>query len=469
MQYSSIDFDFNDSRLESRANFILSRLNQRPGAHFPKAFACYSELEGFYRFVNNSKVTPESLLNSVIHDSLNRAVLDTELLVIHDTTEVCPHAKAKNISEFQPLTLNKQRGFLAHLSLLVEPCVTNQANGKILGAVGLELLTRDPKRIKKRIKKVTEPRESERWTKQALKTDELFKHKNSVIHVMDRESDAYDIIFKLQQTNTRFVIRLTHNRCLLTGDGFKRGGLKLFDALREQPPKTTRSVQLSARKAHERQRKQKAHPPRAARTAKLEISAMTVVLKRGDRFPLSLGYPPGVKVNVVRVFEPHPPDGEVPVEWYLCTSDKIDSAEDLEKIVNIYKSRWIIEEFFKALKTGCNLERRLLESAEAWYRILILFLPIARNLYNLKLLSEHTTLDESCDIFSITQILVLKHLAKMQSKPMSSLGDAKRELARLGGHISYVGPPGWLVLSRGYLELVSLEYGWIAARTAICD
>ncbi len=52
---------------------------------------------------------------------------------------------------------------------------------------------------------------------------------------------------------------------------------------------------------------------------------------------------------------------------------------------------------------------------------------------------------------------------------MLTLGDAKRELAKLGGHIKYNGPPGWMSLARGYDELLSMEAGWLAARDAICD
>ena len=35
-------------------------------------------------------------------------------------------------------------------------------------------------------------------------------------------------------------------------------------------------------------------------------------------------------------------------------------------------------------------------------------------------------------------------------------------LAALGGHLRSNGPPGWLVLGRGYDRLLILEQGWIA-------
>jgi IS4 transposase len=46
-------------------------------------------------------------------------------------------------------------------------------------------------------------------------------------------------------------------------------------------------------------------------------------------------------------------------------------------IVDAYRARWVIEELFKALKTGCQVEKRQLASYEALRIALALFLPIA--------------------------------------------------------------------------------------------
>ncbi len=411
MQESTFDFKLGDYRLGYRADRILFRLNENPGLSFPKAFTEYAELEGLYRFLGNDRVSVESLLDGIVNDSIRRIGSASELLVLHDTTEICPESKVSNIEEFHPLQqTNGRQGFLAHLSLLVKPAQTPNTNAEILGAVGLHMWTRDPKRVTRRPKKSTEPRESERWAEQALNVQSTLN--KPVIHVMDRECDSYNLFWEFKKSDIRYVVRGNHNRCLLEDAESNADGLKLFEFLAKQPPITTRTVQLNARKASALLRSRKAHPPRATRTAHLQISASAVTMKRNDRFTLRDGYPEGVAINVVRVFESSAPEGEKPVEWHLYTSEPIDTPEQLERIIDIYKTRWIIEEYFKALKTGCNFERRLLESANGWYRALVLFLPIARNLYNLKTLSESTALDENCDVFSPIQIQILKHLAK---------------------------------------------------------
>lgn len=43
--------------------------------------------------------------------------------------------------------------------------------------------------------------------------------------------------------------------------------------------------------------------------------------------------------------------------------------------MDAYRARWVIEEFFKALKTGCNFERRQLESFQSLRIALAIFLP----------------------------------------------------------------------------------------------
>jgi hypothetical protein len=71
------------------------------------------------------------------------------------------------------------------------------------------------------------------------------------------------------------------------------------------------------------------------------------------------------------------PKGEQAIEWYLVTNEPIGTTEQVAAIVDAYRARWVIEELFKALKTGCQIEKRQLESYEALRNALALFLPIA--------------------------------------------------------------------------------------------
>jgi len=70
------------------------------------------------------------------------------------------------------------------------------------------------------------------------------------------------------------------------------------------------------------------------------------------------------------VVEPEPPPGEAAIEWMLVTSEPVQTLEDAAAIVDHYRARWLIEEYFKALKTGCAFEKRQLMHLDGLVRAL---------------------------------------------------------------------------------------------------
>jgi len=57
---------------------------------------------------------------------------------------------------------------------------------------------------------------------------------------------------------------------------------------------------------------------------------------------------------VIHAVERNPPKGIEPVEWILLTSLRVDSFQDALQNLEYYEKRWLIEEWHKALKTGCR-------------------------------------------------------------------------------------------------------------------
>ena len=175
---------------------------------------------------------------------------------------------------------------------------------------------------------------------------------------------------------------------------------------------------------------------RDGRIAKLSISASPLRLKRPR--PASPKTPATLDVNVVAVRELKPPPGADPVEWLLLTTEPIATEEQILSIIDAYRARWRIEEFFKALKTGCALEKRQLESKRTLLNALALFIPVAWNLLRLR-----TTARE---------------------KRILSAQKAMMAIADLGGHLRSNGDPGWQVLGRGYQDLLMMVVGYRLAR-----
>jgi hypothetical protein len=88
----------------------------------------------------------------------------------------------------------------------------------------------------------------------------------------------------------------------------------------------------------------------------------------------------------VREVETH--GDEEPVEWTLVTTEPIDSPQAVERIVDAYRARWVIEEYLKVIKSGCAYEKRQLESFETLINALAIFIPIAWRLLLLRTLAR---------------------------------------------------------------------------------
>jgi hypothetical protein len=179
--------------------------------------------------------------------------------------------------------------------------------------------------------------------------------------------------------------------------------------------------------------------------------------------------PAELKVNVVHVLELQAPEGCEPVEWFLLTDQRVDTEAQVLRVVDDYRTRWGIEEFFKALKTGCNIERRQHESKHALLNALAIFLTLAWAILLLRHVSRdrQTSAQLATEVFSPRQIEILRAKSGGKITSMPSVREAVLALARLfGGHLPKNGDPGWQILGRAYESLLLVELGWRLAADA---
>ena len=97
-----------------------------------------------------------------------------------------------------------------------------------------------------------------------------------------------------------------------------------------------------------------------ARTATLEFRIARVDLMA------AAGKQPGtLPLTAVLITEPDPPrKSRQPLRWLLLSSEGDATAEWAVRICGWYESRWSIEEYFRALKTGTCIENRRLDDAD---------------------------------------------------------------------------------------------------------
>lgn len=443
------DAELGDARLSKRLGLLVDRIAERPSESFPKALDD-AELEAAYRFFGNDQVTPKGILAPHFRQSARRAAELPRVVVAHDTTQF----------EFGGLTKREglgrlikpsAQGFFGHFSLAMS------ADGarNPLGLLALETVFRLKKSIGHR--KWTRDQslgESGRWLRAVEAVETQLAGRVEAIHVMDREGDQYALLAALDESKRPFVIRSFQDRRLAGEDEAR---LRAVAAAAKVTLR--REVPLSPR-PRIRGPKGIRHPARRHRVAKLSFAATSVELKRTVDAPKASSSSLGI--NVIHVLERKPPKGEPAVEWFLLTSLPIDTAEAIAFAVDCYRARWMIEEFFKALKTGCQFEKRQLESAHSLLNALAILAPVAWRLLLLRHLARSDKRTPASSALTLQQLEVLTAVAKKPLPRRPSARDAMLAVAALGGHLKSNGDPGWLVLGRGMHDLLLLELGWRA-------
>jgi hypothetical protein len=447
---------FGDARLSKRLGRIVEAVLDGPDRSFPSLFDD-AGLEGAYRFFNNDEVTPERILEPHVTATLARMAHQPVTLVVHDTSTMsfAPEGMRQGLGRVR----SAGQAFFAHLSL----ALSGDGSRMPLGVLALSHRIREGDQKKKTKAKNNPENERSRWGRQVKAVGSLGVDRARVIHLMDREADDFALFAQLVDGGDRFVIRLAHDR-LLEPTGAE-GVQKLTQAVTQIQAVTEREVPLSRRPAGSRSPQQRRiHPVREGRMAKLAFGSTTVVLRRPSTQPRTL--PATLTLNVVRVWEIEAPDGESPVEWLLVTTEPVGTEQQILQLVDWYRARWVIEEFFKAIKTGCAYDTRQLETLEGLVNVLATFLPVAWRLLLMRTQARIAPTAKATTVLPKAMVAVLRVFTRIKLPAHPTARDVLLAVAALGGHQKNNGDPGWITLARGYEKLRTLTEG-AAARDSI--
>jgi hypothetical protein len=452
-----VGVDLGDTRRERRARSVGELLAASPDATLPDAMGDRAAIEALYRHLSNEAVTLEAVLTPHAEKAAKRVAIRQAAYAISDTTEFIFPGTAER--DGLGTVNGHDQGFLAHLTL----SVAADGSRTPLGILAVETWTRTELKGERNsaTRKRDGARESLRWARGVAAAESRVGSTASLIHVADREGDIYELLAELVAAKRRFIIRAAQDRAvepMEPGDASR-----LFDLARTTPTSFTLEVPLSSRgQAKDRPpQNRKTHPARRERTAQLSFAARSVVLRRPGCSDAS--QPASVTVNVVHVFELGPPPGEPPVEWTLLTTESIETQEDVERVVTGYRCRWIIEEYFKAVKTGCAFESRQLESLDALEALLGYTLIVAYALLLLRSLSRGDRDEPADSLLSRSQLIVL-HAKVRKLPPKPTVRQALLAIAGMGGHLKNNGAPGWQTLSKGWRKLQDLSDGYELAQ-----
>lgn len=449
-----------DARLDERLRRIVALAASDPGESFPEQMESVADREALYRFLANPKVTMDGVLNGHVRQTQERIRGRAVIRVVHDTTTFRFLGDREGLGVIR----GGAKGFLGHVTLAIAADETREPLG-VLGvrpyihedAVAHQGMTRS-QRVKAARGKPRAARESSRWEQAAMEVSADLPDGVRAVHVMDQEADDYDLLAAMHQANLEYVIRACPSRQTIDAKKCVK------DVLAKNAAKFFRTVPLSPRSERKAVVTRGRHSARAERDATLKIRWGKITIGRRQYTESKI---PELSFWAVHVFEPAPPAGEEPIEWMLFTSQVVSTPDEAADVVDHYRARWLIEEYFKALKTGCAFEKRQLTTFDGLVRALALFIPMAWRLLVLRHLARARPALPARHFLDGEQLLLLrKLLAKRQFElpHHPTMQDAMLGIAALGGHIKNNGAPGWLVIGRGFTKFVDAEQGWLLAR-----
>jgi hypothetical protein len=456
--------DLGDLRRDARLEMVVQAIANDPKSSFARLNATEAEREGFYKFIRNHHIDSSDVLAPHVERTVERGVKARRGLVLHDTSEIRVEDGAAIDSFLQP----SRRGFLLHTSLVVD--ATKERSP--LGVVNLETIerkklsrckTEDGRRLRGDETAKLKNKESERWPRGIEVSAQRLFGLDEVVHVLDAEGDSYPLLAYMVAAGHDFVVRLCHDRVAKVGDNEWSHIREVLEDAKEF--KRTREVHVNRRKGR---RRPNSRPARDSRVAHLTFAFEHITVRR-PAYLKNIVDQPELQLTAVRVYEKSPPDDVEPIEWILLTTLDVRNKGDAERVVDIYRKRWLIEEFFKALKTSCGFRKRKLKNRHSIYNSLTLLIPFAWRALALRQAASDEEARAST-VFDDDELSILVTKAKslrVRFTRRSSAADALLLVAQIAGHRKSNGPPGWGLIIDGLRELETLAAGWRMAREEI--
>lgn len=432
--------ELGDKRRANRLVQVAAEIANHPSASLPNQIEHWGDLKAAYRLFDRKEVTFDAIARP--HWELTKQRASGRTLIIGDTTEL-DFGRFRNIEGIGPTGNGSGQGFLLHNALMVDA-----ESEEILGVAGQTIHYRKKKGAQKKrpnaSQRLKQKRESEVWGTVIDQVGPPPKDA-SFVHVFDRGGDNFEVYCHLLQQQSDWLIRASKmSRYVLVGDSEERMQLKNYLPQLKKLGEYTLSL--------------RARPGQAAREAMLEVRVGQIKIPRPRHISpwvRKLKQPP-IAVNVIEVVEVNAPKGATPIRWILFTSLPVSTFEDAWLMIEYYELRWLVEEYHKALKTGCRTESPQLKTADRLEAFVGLTSVVAVRLLQLKSIARTNPGVPAQRVIPSVWLRMLKLARKNLSRIHDlTVGQFYREVAKLGGFLGRKsdGEPGWVTIWRGWEKL----------------
>lgn len=459
-----------DKRLDSRLIKLCDTLSKAPESPINQACSNWSETKAAYRFFKNENVDINQIIAAHRIKTSERASNHQTVLALQDTSYFVytNHHKTTGLGK---LSLKKGSNVdkIYSRGIVMHSCLAITTKGTPLGLFDQNIFARELRPEHERRgaggKPVhdmlpVEEKESYRWIK-ALEATGKINDKTQVVTVCDRECDFYDFFKSAQKSGSAVLVRASQNRTVNRCSRYAEKDVsKLWEYIVSKPSTGSYIVDICS------QQKKRHCKERQARKAKMEVRFGAFLMNPPRNNPkYKMEALPTIQMHAIHVIEVLPPNGENAVEWMLITNQPVSNFEEACERVRWYSLRWRIEMFFKVLKSGFRVEACRLGTANRLICYLTLMSIVAWRLFAITLIAR-TKPSMPCSYYlSELEWKVLMAKTRHNGSPPTaapSIAQAVISIAKLGGYLDREkdGPPGTLVLWRGWKRLMDLTEGW---------
>lgn len=419
---------------------IATKLAEAKGQSLARLFDNWYDTKATYNLLKEPVMKPNIIQDP--HRKLTSQNIESwsgDVLAIEDSSEFDWNHK-EPIEGLGPIGSGRDcdQGFILHSTLAIG--VNNKGKLKLLGLPFQQYYVRPPKREKhQRRSRTTDLIETDLWRN--VTKQKALPRKPNVIRVCDRAADIYEVLVESREYGCKHIIRLNHDRIVLSEDLQK---VKLL--MRDLDSMGQTQIEKRGKSGTK------------SETIKLNINWKKVSIRSPLRPGFSVGMLPNLEETVVHVWG-ETEKGEL-IEWFLYTDLEVNSIEDAIKIVQYYALRWNIEIYHKILKTGLKAENLQLETAHAIFAAIAIMSIVALRILDLR---EHLRMNpEAPAEESGLSELEIKVLGKYLKRELKTVKCVALAIGRLGGHQNRKsdGMPGVLSLWWGMSRFLGIMEGF---------
>lgn len=345
------------------------------------------------------------------------------------------------------------------LGYCLQPILCLDASDKMpLGISSVHIWNRSADQLIDHHKRLITDRESNKWyTPVKEARDTVLSEADHITFIMDREGDIYEVMEGVPDSHTDIVIRAHHDRYII----HRNSRIKTSQFVDGLPVCGQLTIPLQSHK-------------RGGERIVANIRFGTVIIPKA-KHALCLSHTRDeVAMSIVEVKEVS--NKKDKVHWRLWTSKPITTLKDAKEIIDIYKSRWHVEEMFRLMKTEAfDIESSELEKPENLFKLGVLVMEASLLIKQLKAVREEESKIRVDSIFTAEEIECLAALDAdlkgstiKQSNPFNneSLSWASWIIARIGGWKGYTSqrPPGSITYKRGLERFYDVYEGFQIAK-----